>query len=143
VFNLCDFSKKRQAPLTPCLFRLYLAITSASQSLQLDLALPASKIATLSAGEFVGITADSPDLPLPLKAFHCQIKLDPQPAHADHPLPSKKVSNETVNQAFQQIQEETKRIVEKRLEDMRNNPALTRLILNPKVGARRRKQTKL
>jgi hypothetical protein len=49
----------------------------------------------------------------------------------------------TVNQIFHQVQEETKRIVERRLEDMRNNPTLTRLILNPKVGARRRKQTKL
>ncbi|HWB93990.1 MAG TPA: hypothetical protein VG605_19180, partial [Puia sp.] len=50
--------------------------TSTSQSLQLDLALPASKIAALSSGEFVGITADSPDQPMPLKAFHCQIKLE-------------------------------------------------------------------
>jgi hypothetical protein len=79
---------------------------------------------------------------MPLKAFHCQVKLDPQPGNTDHLLPSKKVSGETVNRAFQQIQEETKRIVEKRLEDMRNNPTLTRLILNPKVGVRRRKQTK-
>jgi len=116
---------------------------STSQSLQLDLALPASKIAALSSGEFAGITADSPDQPMPLKAFHCQVKLEPQPAHTDDPLPSKKVSREAVNQVFQQIQEEAKRIVENRLNDMRNNPTLARLILNPKVGARRRKQTKL
>jgi len=32
--------------------------------------------------------------------------------------------------------------VENRLNDMRNNPNLSRLILNPKVGTRRRKQTK-
>jgi len=117
--------------------------TSNSRSLQLDLALPASKIAALSSGEFAGITADSPDQPMPLKAFHCQVKLEPQPAHTDDPLPSKKVSREAVNQVFQQIQEEAKRIVENRLNDMRNNPTLARLILNPKVGARRRKQTKL
>jgi len=80
---------------------------------------------------------------MPLKAFHCQVKLDPRPAHIDDPLPSKKVSKEAVNQVFQQIQEEAKRIVENRLNDMRNNPTLARLILNPKVGARRRKQTKL
>ena len=69
---------------------------STSQSLQLDLALPASKIAALSSGEFAGITADSPDQPMPLKAFHCQVKLEPQPAHTNNPLPSKKVSTEAV-----------------------------------------------
>src|SRR6185312_2135796 len=88
--------------------------TSVSQSLQLDLALPASKIASLSAGEFARITADSPDQPMPLKAFHCQIKLDPQPSQ-DFPRPSIKVSKETLTQIFQQTQEEAKRIVENRL----------------------------
>ncbi|HEV9035644.1 MAG TPA: YWFCY domain-containing protein [Puia sp.] len=117
--------------------------TSTSQSLQLDLAMPASKIAALSSGEFVGITADSPDRPMPLKAFHCQVKLEPQPDNVNNPRPSQKVSLETVNQVFQQIQEETKRIVKNRLNEMRNNPTRARLILNPKVGARRRKQTKL
>jgi hypothetical protein len=68
---------------------------------------------------------------MPLKAFHCQVKLDPQPDNGPS-LPSKKVSGETVNQAFQQIQEETKRIVEKRLEHMRNNPTLNGLLLIPR-----------
>jgi len=117
--------------------------TSTSQSLQLAPALPPSKIATLSAGEFVGITADSPDQPLPLKAFHCQIKVDPQPAHTDSPRPSQKVSKETVNQVFQRIQQETKQLVGNRLDYMRTKTELNKLILNPKVGARRRKQTKL
>jgi len=115
----------------------------AAQQLNLTAKSGASKIAALSSGEFAGITADSPDQPMPLKAFHCQVKLEPQPARTDNPLPSKKVSTEAVNQVFQQIQEEAKRIVENRLNDMRSNPTLARLILNPKVGARRRKQTKL
>ena len=117
--------------------------TSTSHSLQLDLAIPASKIATLSSGEFVGITADSPDQPMALKAFHCQIKLDHETPGKEHPLPSKPLSKDVINQAFQQIQDEAKRIVENRLEHMRNNPILARLIINPKVGARRKKQTKL
>ncbi|HET6256666.1 MAG TPA: YWFCY domain-containing protein [Puia sp.] len=117
--------------------------TSTSQSLQLDSALPASKIATLSSGEFVGITADSPDQPLPLKAFHCQILLDPESDVQESPMPSKKVTKEIVDKTFRQIQHEVKRLVEDRLDQMRNTPTLAPLILNPKVGARRRKQTKL
>lgn len=117
--------------------------TSTSQSLQLDLALPASKIATLSSGEFVGITADSPSQPMPLKAVHCHVKLGPETPIGDVSMPVKKITKEIVDKAFQQIQEETKRLVEDRLDQMRNTPSLARLILNPKVGARRKKQTKL
>jgi type IV secretory pathway TraG/TraD family ATPase VirD4 len=117
--------------------------TSTSQSLQLDLALPASKIATLSSGEFVGITADSPDQPLPLKAFHCQVLLDQESDHSEKPIPSRKVTKEVIDNTFRQIQHDTKRLVENRLDQMRNTPTLAPLIINPKVGARRRKQSKL
>jgi YWFCY protein/Type IV secretion-system coupling protein DNA-binding domain len=116
---------------------------STSQSLQLDLALPASKIATLSSGEFVGITADSPDQPLPLKAFHCQILLEPEPDDLKRPLPSVKITKDVVDKTFKQIQHDAKRLVENRLDQMRNTPSLAPLIINPKVGARRRKQSKL
>jgi hypothetical protein len=107
------------------------------------MALPTSKIATLSSGEFVGITADSPDQPLVLKAFHCQVKLENEPPMPNTPMPIKKVTKEVIDKTFQQIQEEVKRLVEDRLEQMRQTPTLARLILNPKVGARRKKQTKL
>ncbi len=114
--------------------------TSTSQSLQLDLALPASKIATLSSGEFAGITADTPDQPMPLKAVHCHVLLDKSEPDQDLPLPSKMVPKEIVDFIFQQIQDDVKRLVEKRLDHMRNTPALSRLIINPKVGARRNKK---
>jgi hypothetical protein len=39
----------------------------------LDLAVPASKIASLSSGEFVGMVADDPDQKIDLKAFHSEI----------------------------------------------------------------------
>ena len=117
--------------------------SSTSQSFQLDSALPASKIATLSSGEFVGITADSPDQPLNLKAFHCKIGLNAQPPHSETKVPSRRVPKEMIDENFQQIQHEAKRIVENRLEQMRNTPSLAPLILNPKTGARHRKQTKL
>jgi hypothetical protein len=44
--------------------------TSISKSTQLDFAVPASKIATLSSGEFVGLVADDPDNKIELKVFH-------------------------------------------------------------------------
>lgn len=50
--------------------------TSISKSKQLEAAVPASKIAALSSGEFVGMVADTPDQKITLKAFHCEIQND-------------------------------------------------------------------
>ncbi|MGF7080352.1 conjugal transfer protein MobC [Mucilaginibacter sp. UYCu711] len=50
--------------------------TSVSHSTQLDYAIPASKIAGLSSGEFVGMVADDPTNKIELKTFHCQIQND-------------------------------------------------------------------
>lgn len=47
--------------------------TSISKASQLDFAVPASKIAGLSSGEFVGMVADDPDQPIKLKTFHGKI----------------------------------------------------------------------
>ncbi len=52
--------------------------TSISKSTQLDFAIPASKIATLSSGEFVGLVADNPDNKIGLKVFHNEIINDHQ-----------------------------------------------------------------
>jgi hypothetical protein len=52
--------------------------TSVSKSTQLDFAVPASKIATLSSGEFVGLVADDPDNKISLKVFHNEIINDHQ-----------------------------------------------------------------
>lgn len=49
---------------------------SISQSTQLDYAIPASKIASLSSGEFVGIIADNPEEKISLKMFHSEIQND-------------------------------------------------------------------
>ncbi|MBB6130842.1 conjugal transfer protein MobC [Mucilaginibacter lappiensis] len=50
--------------------------TSVSKSTQLDYAIPASKIATLSSGEFVGMVADNPDCKIDLKMFHAELQND-------------------------------------------------------------------
>ena len=41
--------------------------------MQLDYAIPASKIASLSSGEFVGMVADDPHEKIKLKMFHAEI----------------------------------------------------------------------
>jgi uncharacterized protein YdcH (DUF465 family) len=50
--------------------------TSVSRSTQLDAAIPPSKIASLSSGEFVGMVADDPDQKIELKVFHGEILND-------------------------------------------------------------------
>lgn len=40
----------------------------------MDYAIPASKIAALSSGEFVGMVADNPDQKISLKMFHSAIQ---------------------------------------------------------------------
>ncbi|MES3019499.1 MAG: hypothetical protein V4721_17050, partial [Bacteroidota bacterium] len=47
--------------------------TSVSRSTQLDFAIPAAKISTLSSGEFVGMVADDPQTRIELKVFHNEI----------------------------------------------------------------------
>jgi len=50
--------------------------TSITRSTQLDYGIPASKIASLSSGEFVGMVADDPTNKIDLKTFHCIIQND-------------------------------------------------------------------
>jgi hypothetical protein len=57
--------------------------TSVSRSTQLDFAVPASKIATLSSGEFVGLVADNPDCKIELKTFHNSVLNDHENIRAE------------------------------------------------------------
>jgi hypothetical protein len=58
--------------------------TSISRSKQLELAIPQSKISTLSSGEFVGMLADNPDQEIELKTFCCEIINDHARLKAEH-----------------------------------------------------------
>jgi len=49
---------------------------SISKSTAMDYAIPASKIAALSSGEFVGIVSDNPEEKISLKMFHSEIQND-------------------------------------------------------------------
>jgi hypothetical protein len=57
--------------------------TSISRSSQLDYAIPASKISSLSSGEFVGMVADDPHEMIKLKMFHCEIQNNTEKLNAE------------------------------------------------------------
>jgi hypothetical protein len=80
---------------------------SISRSTQMDSAIPASKIAALSSGEFVGIVADNPDQKIKLKMFHSEIQND----HAAIKAEEENYKSITVNaKTEEEIQENYKQI---------------------------------
>ena len=85
--------------------------TSITKATQMDYAIPASKIATLSSGEFVGLVADNPEQKIKLKMFHCEIQNDheeialEEKAYKEIPI-VKKVTAEMVEENYKQIKRE-------------------------------------
>jgi hypothetical protein len=111
--------------------------SSNSQSQHLEPAVPASKIATLSSGEFVGFTGDTSGQPIALKGFHCRVLADHhalcREEAAWQPLPLvHQVTDQDLQQNFAQVKEEVRRLVLKRFESISNNPLLQHLIITPK-----------
>lgn len=108
--------------------------TSLSKSTQLDLAVPPSRIAKLSSGEFVGILADNPDQKLSQKAFHCTIQNDPDSINHEesnyNPLPQRSVSEIAIQNNFIQIKNDIIKIVGEELKRIRQDPNLSYLLLD-------------
>jgi len=98
--------------------------TSISHSKQLDSAIPASKIAALSSGEFVGLVADNPDEKIKLKMFHSEIindsdKLNEEMRrYRDIPVVSN-VSQQQVLDNYYQVKMEVKRLIGEEVEVLR------------------------
>ena len=98
--------------------------TSISHSKQLDSAIPASKIAALSSGEFVGLVADNPDEKIKLKMFHAEIindadKLNDEMSwYNDIPVVSN-VSQQQVLDNYYQVKMEVKRLIGEEVEVLR------------------------
>jgi hypothetical protein len=98
--------------------------TSISHSKQLDSAIPASKIAALSSGEFVGLVADNPDEKIKLKMFHAEIindadKLnDEMRRYKDIPVVSN-VSQQQVLDNYYQVKMEVKRLIGEEVEKLK------------------------
>lgn len=90
--------------------------TSISHSKQLDSAIPASKIAALSSGEFVGLVADNPEEKIKLKMFHAEIindadKLNEEVSrYKDIPVVSN-VTQQQVLDNYYQVKMEVKRLI--------------------------------
>jgi len=88
--------------------------TSISRSWQLDQAVPASTIATLSAGEMVGFVADNPDQPIVLKGFHAHL-VPPAPSIADkdlQPLPKlRTLTPSDIRRQYDQVLDDVRQII--------------------------------
>lgn len=109
--------------------------TSINRSKQLDAAIPPSRIAALSAGEFVGMCADNPDQPLDLKTFHCTLVNDHQALQrqqaAQKPLPVvRQVTPEVIQANYRQIKEDVETIIFSEMERMLSDPELAHLIIS-------------
>ncbi len=100
--------------------------TSLNKSRQLDYAIPQSTIASLSAGEVVGVVADNPDQRIPQKMIHAQIRhnlkaLEKEEAKYKR-LPEKGVDEKVIRETFLRVKREAKAIVEDEVDRVMNTP---------------------
>ena len=87
-----------------------------SKSKQLEYAVPASKIAKLSSGQFAGILSDNPDQKMELKAFNCEIIADFEPinkeetAYKEIPI-IRHVDDTIIQRNYLQIKQDVQNII--------------------------------
>lgn len=110
------------------------ADTSISRSKQLESAVPASKISSLSSGEFVGIVADNPDCKIELKTFHSEIINDHDSLKKEQEVyvdiaPIRKIDNTMVQRNYLQVKQDIQDIVNSEMERLLNDPALSYLVI--------------
>lgn len=102
--------------------------TSISRNTQLDFAVPASKIAGLSAGEFVGILADNPDQKIKYKSFHTSIQNDHAAIKKEEdnykPLPESRISDLDIQNNYIQIKNDIIELREKEIQRIKDDPEL-------------------
>jgi hypothetical protein len=94
--------------------------TSISRSTQLDSAIPPSKIASLSSGEFVGTVSDDPGQKIDLKVFHAEILNDHnairQEEESYKPIPAiRQISHYDIEQNYFKIKKDIQHIIESKL----------------------------
>lgn len=111
--------------------------TSISRSRQLESAVPASKIASLSSGEFVGMTADNPDCKIDLKTFHCEIlndhkALQQETENYKEIEPIRILDNAIVNRNYTQIREEIHELSESEMDRISETRHLKHLVIKKK-----------
>jgi type IV secretory pathway TraG/TraD family ATPase VirD4 len=94
--------------------------TSHSHSTQLDAAIPPSKIASLSSGEFVGTVADDPNQLIQLKNFHATILNDHQAIQQEEekyqPIPQiRKITAEEIQLNYFRIKDDIQEIIDDKI----------------------------
>jgi len=109
--------------------------TSVSKSTQLETAIPASTISTLSSGEFVGAVADDPQTRIEQKIFHCEIQNDHDALKAEEesyvPIPKPgKVTQTEIDGNYQRIKDEVAAIIEEEMERIYDTPELAHLLIS-------------
>jgi len=98
--------------------------TSISRSTQLDYAIPASKISSLSSGEFVGMVADDPHEKIRLKAFHAEIvndadKLNKEVARYKSIPAITSVTPEQITDNYYQVKLNVKQLIEREVSKLK------------------------
>ncbi|HTN19779.1 MAG TPA: conjugal transfer protein MobC [Pelobium sp.] len=93
---------------------------STNNSTQLDFAIPVSRIASLSSGEFVGMVADDPSQKIDLKLFHNQIQNNHQKLAIEDSnfkdLPAlRTINNDMIKQNYLQIKQDIQEILAQQL----------------------------
>jgi len=96
------------------------ADTSHSRSTQLDSAIPPSKIASLSSGEFVGMVADDPDQKIQLKIFHNEILNNHEDIRKEEEsyeaIPMvREITQQEIQDNYFRIKEDIRSIIEQKL----------------------------
>jgi len=106
--------------------------TSLNKSRQLDYAIPQSTIASLSAGEVVGVMADNPNQRIPQKMIHAQIRHNLNALEKEEakykPLPEKLVNERVIRETFLQVKREAKAIVEDEVDRIVHTPGMSGVI---------------
>jgi hypothetical protein len=109
--------------------------TSISKSTQLEYAIPASRISTLSSGEFVGSVADNPTEKIELKNFHCEIINDHDAIAAEEaayvPIPKvREITPAEIEENYLQIKDEVAMIIDSEMERIYDTPELAHLLIS-------------
>lgn len=108
--------------------------TSVSKNTQLDMAVPPSRISQLSAGEFVGLMADTPTDVIKLKAFHSKIQNNfkaiaaEEAAYQDPPIVRELREGEELS-VFQSIKDDINELRYYEIERIKADPNLSHLLI--------------
>ncbi|MHB1921584.1 MAG: conjugal transfer protein MobC [Chitinophagaceae bacterium] len=115
--------------------------TSYGRSTLLEAAIPPSRMATLSAGEFVGMVGDDPHQRLERKLFHAQILQDHQAISQEmssyQPLPQvRAIPAQAIGENYLRIRTEVRELVATEMQKIKTLPALRHLLGDQKRAGR-------